>query len=366
MDGDMAGGGNWGSFPYASIPKESQFMFDANAAPLQLQLFGNGAVPAVGGTGYYNYTANSHLSAVNQERNTNNNGCLVKPLNLQMSLNNFPVENIDRLTRLSNPNAVSTGLRLSYDNNEHTSSITSGSGSMSSLPPMASFVDEVMTELDKENKEFNYYFGLQVEQLAKCMKEVKQRQIIDFLASLERGVGKKLKEKELEVEAMNRKSKELNEQIRQVALEVQSWQSLALQNQSVANSLKTKLMQLVAQNTILTREGSGDSEVENTASSQNVNAAPGSFFQSGFLSGNSMADGGLGACRLCRVKDAAVLVMPCRHLCLCADCEKNADVCPICRFPKSCSVEINISKGIQDEQKHRDADDVALQLLKQK
>ncbi|KAF0930512.1 hypothetical protein E2562_033253 [Oryza meyeriana var. granulata] len=340
MDGEMLGGGNWGS--YSSIRKESQFLFDAKAAPMQLQLFGRAAVPAVVSTGYYNYSANN-LSAMNQERNTNNDMGHEKPLNLQMSLNNFPVENVDRFARISNPNAVSTGLRLSYDNNEHTSSVTSDSGSMSLLPTMASFVDEVMTELDKENKEFNYYFGLQVEQLVKCMKEVKQRQMVEFLASLERVVGKKLKEKELEVEAMNRKSKELNEQIRQVALEIQSWQSVALHNQSVANSLKSKLMQMVAQSSNLTREGSGDSEVDNTASSQNINAAPGGFFQSGLLSINSMADGGMGACRLCSAKEAAVLVMPCRHLCLCADCEKNADVCPVCRFPKSCSVEINMS-----------------------
>ncbi|XP_015689490.1 BOI-related E3 ubiquitin-protein ligase 1-like [Oryza brachyantha] len=342
MDGKMFGGGNWGSFPYPSITKESQFLFDGKATPMQLQLFGGSAVPAVGSVGYHNYIANNHLSAMNQERNTNNDVGHEKLLNLQMSLNNFPVENAGRFARIGNPSAVSTGLRLSSDNNEHTS-ITSGNGSMPSIPVMASFVDEVMTELDKENKEFNYYFELQVQQLFKCMKEVNQRQTVEFLASLERGVGKKLKEKELELEAMNKKSKELNEQIRQVALEVQSWQSVALHNQSIANSLKSKLMQMVAQSSNLTREGSGDSEVDNSASSQNINAVPGGFFQSGLLGTNSMADGVLGSCRLCRTKEAALLVMPCRHLCLCADCDKNADVCPVCRFPKSCSVEINMS-----------------------
>uniref|UniRef100_A0A0E0JV42 RING-type domain-containing protein n=1 Tax=Oryza punctata TaxID=4537 RepID=A0A0E0JV42_ORYPU len=247
MEGEMFGSGHWGSFPYASIPKESQFLFDAKASPLQLQLFGSTAASNDGGTG-------------------------------------------------------------------------------------------------------------KVEQLVKCMKDVKQRQMVEFLASLERGVGKKLKEKELEVEAMNRKSKELNEQIRQVALEVQSWQSVALHNQSVANSLKSKLMQMVAHSSNLTREGSGDSEVDNTASSQNVNAAPGGFFQSGLLGITSMtADGGLGACRLCRTKEAAVLVMPCRHLCLCADCEKNADVCPVCRFPKTLMVIMavaNTASGAGDDHDH--------------
>lgn len=176
------------------------------------------------------------------------------------------------------------------------------------------------------------------------MKEVNQRRMISFLANLERAVGKKLREKELEAEAMNRKSKELTEQIRLVALEVQSWQSAALHNQSVANNLKSRLMQVVAQSTNLNREGSGDNE-EDMASSQHPNpGAPGGFFQSSLLGGRSTtATVGLGACRWCGGREASVLVMPCRHLCLCTDCERVSDVCPVCRFPKSGSVEINMS-----------------------
>lgn len=217
---------------------------------------------------------------------------------------------------------------------------------MSSLPARVSLVDDVMAELEKENKEISYYLRLQAEQIGKQMKEVNQRQMISFLANLERAVGKKLREKELEAEAMNRKSKELNEQIRQAAMEVQSWQSAALYNQSVANSLKSRLMQVVAQGTNLTREGTGDSEEDNAASSQNLNTgAPGGFFQSSLLGGGGggTTTVGLGACRWCGGKEASVLVMPCRHLCLCADCERVSDVCPVCRFPKSGSVEINLS-----------------------
>ena len=200
------------------------------------------------------------------------------------------------------------------------------------------------------------YYSPQAEQIGKQMKEANQRRMISFLANLERAVGKKLREKELEAEAMNRKSKELNEQIRQVAMEVQSWQSAAMYNQSVANSLKTRLMQVVAQSTNLTREGTGDSEeVDNAASSQNRDAGgaatPEGFFQSGLLGGRggrgrgttTTATVGLGACRWCGGKEASVLVMPCRHLCLCIDCERVSDVCPVCRFPKSGSVEINMS-----------------------
>uniref|UniRef100_A0A0A9DUK2 RING-type domain-containing protein n=1 Tax=Arundo donax TaxID=35708 RepID=A0A0A9DUK2_ARUDO len=353
MDGGAFGvGGHLGSSPAAypsgamenanPHPNQNQFLFNAKPAPQQLQLFGSTAVPAVGPAGYCNYTGNNHLSVMNQARNTNIDTGDEKQLKLQMSLNNYHQQDAERLARLGNPSAVSTGLKLSYKDDEHNSSITSGSGSMSSLPTNMSFVDDLMAEMEKENKEISYCLRLQAEQIGKQMKEVNQRRLISFLANLERAVGKKLREKELEAEAMNRKSKELNEQIKQVAMEVQSWQSAALYNQSVANSLKSRLMQVVAQNTNLTREGSGDSE-ENTAdSSQNVNTAPGGFFQSSVLGSKNTAVG-LGACRSCGGREASVLVMPCRHLCLCVDCERNADVCPVCQFLKSGSVEINMS-----------------------
>jgi E3 ubiquitin-protein ligase BOI-like protein len=189
-----------------------------------------------------------------------------------------------------------------------------------------------------------------MEQLSKRVKEMKQKQMVSFLASLDRGVGKKLREKELEVEAVNRKSQELNEQIRQVSMQVQSWQSAALYNEAVASSLKSQLLQVVADHANRTREGWGDSEVESAAPSQknNINAAvPGGFFESSLLLGGKNVAGGGGpaasACRWCGTKEAAVLVMPCRHLCLCADCERVADTCPVCHFPKSGSVEINMS-----------------------
>uniref|UniRef100_A0ACD5TC64 Uncharacterized protein n=1 Tax=Avena sativa TaxID=4498 RepID=A0ACD5TC64_AVESA len=349
MEGHMFGGTNWGSSPYPGSnananANENQFLFDARSAPQQLQLFGSNAV---GTSGYYNYNGNINMPVMNQVRKTSDYTVDEKKLKLQMSLNNYA----DGLACTGNSSVVSTGLKLSYEDNERNSCITSGSGSMS-LPTTTPFVNDIMTEMEKGNKEIDHYFKTQVEQLSKRVKEMEQRRMVSFLASLERGVGKKLREKELEVEAMNRKSQELNEQIRQVSMQVQSWQSAALYNESVASSLKSQLMQVVADHANRTREGCGDSEVESAAaaSAQKNNiinaAAPGGFFESSLLlGGRNVAGGGSGLmapCRWCGAKEAAVLVMPCRHLCLCADCERIADTCPVCQFPKSGSVEINM------------------------
>lgn len=120
------------------------------------------AAPTVGPAGYCNYTGNTHLPVMNQARTSNIDAGTENLLKLQMSLNDYHQQNADRLVRVGNPSAVSTGLRLSYEDDEHNSSITSGSGSMTSLPTTMSSVDDLMAELDKENKEISYYLRVQV------------------------------------------------------------------------------------------------------------------------------------------------------------------------------------------------------------
>jgi E3 ubiquitin-protein ligase BOI and related proteins len=120
------------------------------------------AVPAVAPAGYYIYTGTNPLSVMNQARNASIDRGDDKQLKLQMSLNNCHPEEAGQLVRMGNPGAVSTGLRLSYEDDERNSSITSRGASLSSLPTTMSFADDLMAQMDKENKEMGHYLKLQV------------------------------------------------------------------------------------------------------------------------------------------------------------------------------------------------------------
>ncbi|KAE8736348.1 ATP binding protein [Hibiscus syriacus] len=168
---------------------------------------------------------------------------------------------------IPNPNAVSTGLRLSYDDDdERNSTVTSGSGSMAHGPSMIlSLGDNIRSELDRQKQEFDQYIKIQEEHLTKGIRDMKQKHVASF-AAIEKGISKKLREKDIELETVNNKNRGLVERIKQVTAEVQNWHYRAKYNESVVNLLKSNLQQVISQGPQQVKEGFGDSEVDDAAS----------------------------------------------------------------------------------------------------
>ena len=176
------------------------------------------------------------------------------------------------------------------------------------------------------------------------IRDMKQRHMASFLASIEKGVGKKLREKDIELETMNRKNKELAERIKQVATEAQNWHLRAKYSDSVVNVLKSNLQQAISQGAEQGKEGFGDSEVDDAASY----IGPNNFLSIPVVAANSVSRNHHGMnekmiCRACKAKEMSILLMPCRHLCLCKDCDVLISVCPVCQVTKTAGVQVYLS-----------------------
>lgn len=173
---------------------------------------------------------------------------------------------------------------------------------------------------------------------------MKQRHAAAFLAAIEKGVNKKLQEKDLEIDSMNRKNKELLEKIKQAAMEAQNWHYRAKYNESVVNVLKSNLQQAISQGADQGKEGFGDSEVDDAASyidPNNYLNIPGGSAKPQSRNYQAMKEHLI--CRACKVKEVSMLLMPCRHLCLCRDCDMIVGVCPVCQLIKTNSVQVYLS-----------------------
>ncbi|KAL9390305.1 hypothetical protein Peur_018910 [Populus x canadensis] len=339
-------GGNNGNSLLPVFMDENHIPYQTNASN-QLQLFGNLAAGC--SIDPVNYFGNEHgtpiLRANKRGREAEDFGRQQK---LQISLNyNICQDEADRSASIPNPNPnpVSTGLRLSYDDDEHNSSITSASGSMSAAPSIIlSLGDNIRTELDRQNDEFDQYIKIQEEYLAKGVRDLKQRHISSLLAAMEKGVSKKLQEKDREIENINRKNKDLIERIRQVAAEAQNWHYRAKYNESVVNVLKSNLQQAISQGADQGKEGFGDNEIDDAASYIEPNnylnfsgdpAKPLPWNYQGLKEHVT--------CRACKTREVSMLLMPCRHLCLCKECDALINVCPVCRLIKTNSFQVFLS-----------------------
>lgn len=264
---------------------------------------------------------------------------------LHFSLNqNTYHDEADQAASIPIQNPVSTGLRLSYDDDERNSSITSASGSMTASPPIIlSLGDNLMNELDRQKEEFDQYIKIQEENLVKGVKDIKQRQMVSFLTAIEKNVGKKLHEKDIEIENINRKNKELMEKIKQVAADAQSWHYKAKYNESLVNTLKTNLQQALSQGAEQMKEGFGESDIDDTASYLHPTNFLGVPSVPSVPVKKTLAKNGNMICRVCNMKEVSFLLMPCRHLCLCNDCEGMVFSCPVCQLTKTAGVQVYLS-----------------------
>ncbi|GFP79908.1 boi-related E3 ubiquitin-protein ligase 1 [Phtheirospermum japonicum] len=229
-----------------------------------------------------------------------------------------------------NPNLVSTGLRLFCEKNEHSSSVNSITceNVKNTHPGVFSLGSTIKTEINRQTEELCQYIKHQEENISKGGRELNQRHTISLFNALEKAVNKKMHEKDLQIENANRKNKELEDRIKQVTMEAQSWHNRSKHNESVANVLKSNIQQIMEQGLTQGCEGFGDSEVDVAVSCMN---RPGI---------NSSCENQRLKCRACQSEQVSILLFPCRHLCLCADCEGLVDVCPVCQVTKTASFPV--------------------------
>ncbi|XP_042478753.1 BOI-related E3 ubiquitin-protein ligase 1-like [Macadamia integrifolia] len=236
--------------------------------------------------------------------------------------NNSQISSVDFLQRRS----VSTGLGLSLDDRRMASSGDS--------PGFSLLDDEIERELQRQDAELDRFVKLQGERLKQAILEKVQANQLQTLSFAEERILQKLREKEAEMEDINRKNMELEERMKQLSVEAGSWQQRAKCNEHMITTLKFNLQQVFAQSRD-SKEGCGDSEVDDTASCCNGGAID---FNLVTKENKDLKE--LMTCKVCRVNEVCILLLPCRHLCLCKDCESKLNFCPLCHYSKLYSMEV--------------------------
>eukprot|EP00262_Sarcandra_glabra_P017461 TRINITY_DN5994_c0_g4_i1.p1 TRINITY_DN5994_c0_g4~~TRINITY_DN5994_c0_g4_i1.p1 ORF type:complete len:342 (+),score=7.35 TRINITY_DN5994_c0_g4_i1:242-1267(+) len=243
--------------------------------------------------------------------------------------------NLPKVREKSAASAISTGLQLSYEANRlNESRGTSTSGR--SQPLVSNLSQDVISYLYHQNIEVDTLIQLQNEKLRSELEETRKRHCRSLLSVLEQQIAKRIKEKETELENANRRNAELEEKVKQMIAENQIWFNVAKNNEAIVTNLRTSLEQILIQNSAQTKEGYGDTDCIATALEDDAGSCCYEEKTGPEISGRK-------TCKVCHENDVSVLLLPCRHLCLCKDCESKNESCPICNSVKNASLQIFMS-----------------------
>lgn len=188
-------------------------------------------------------------------------------------------------------------------------------------PPLSFLGEDISFAIRQQQLEVDRFVSLQTEKVRRELWERRRLHSRRIAGAVERWVARRVRAKEEEIERMGRLNAALEERVRSLCAENQIWRELAQANEAAANALRADLEQVLAQG-----ETAGD-DAESWCDNF----------------GGAVPAAGRRLCRLCGAAEPSVLLLPCRHLCLCAACGPAVASCPVCTCDKNGSVNVNIS-----------------------
>ena len=179
---------------------------------------------------------------------------------------------------------------------------------------------------------------MQAQKMWTTLAEQRQSQTRLIVSAVEARAAKRLKAKDEEIERIRSMNWALEERLRNLFMEAQMWRDVAQSHEATANVLRGDLQRALDSQAV--RGGGSDDGQEDDAESccWGENQVPLCAEEVG-----TPAPTGVGRCKGCGDGGAVVLLLPCRHLCVCAPCAAAAQACPSCGCAKNGSVCVNFS-----------------------
>ncbi|CAN0901979.1 Probable BOI-related E3 ubiquitin-protein ligase 3 [Linum grandiflorum] len=201
-------------------------------------------------------------------------------------------------------------------------------------PPQISFLGQDFSfQIQQQQIDADRLISLHMEKVRGELEEERRRQARRIIQVIEEGMVKRLKAKEEEIKKIGKLNWALEEKVKSLCIENQIWRDLAQTNEATANALRSNLEKVL---------DGGAAAVDDAQSCCGSNRPE---EEDDAVTGGRRGEEErtMRMCRKCGEEESCVLLLPCRHLCLCSGCESTIYCCPICHAAKNASFHVNMS-----------------------
>lgn len=195
--------------------------------------------------------------------------------------------------------------------------------------------DCLAAQVERQRQDIDQYIEVQNERLRASLQQQRKQQLAFLIRGLEAKAGLLLRQKEDDIAKAKRKTEELEDWLRRVEMEKQTWQRMAKEKEALALALNNTLEQMMREKLCFSSAAAEDAE-SCCDFSVPINASDEEKIERERERERKIS------CKACNFRDSCVLILPCRHLSSCKACYPLLDSCPVCKSVKKASIEVNM------------------------
>ncbi|KAI0495250.1 hypothetical protein KFK09_025400 [Dendrobium nobile] len=237
------------------------------------------------------------------------------------------------------------------------SMVMNAAASASAAAAAADFhVNEHISYLDSANsmafnvaetnhtEEFDRFLRMQIEQLKSTLQQQWKQQLSYISVNLEAKFIKLLMQKDKDLAEQKKVAMRLVKILQKTLSEKEKWEKIARKLNSIASALNQTLQQV--QKPCFSSSGEINREEERAScfrSPKEEEEEDDDDEPSAKRRKVINSHGSSSLCQICSSSSACLLILPCRHLCLCKQCEVLHCRCPVCKCVKKETMEVLFS-----------------------
>ncbi|KAG9156380.1 hypothetical protein Leryth_009250 [Lithospermum erythrorhizon] len=199
---------------------------------------------------------------------------------------------------------------------------------------MVPFSQNLASLVEKQRVEIDRLVILQNERLKWALQEQRKQQLSLIMKKYEAKIEYLLRQKDEEIARALNKKMALEDFMKRVESENQVWQKIAKDNEETVVSLNNTIEQLresACLSTNVVEDAESCCENREFRATESILEAD--------KGGNLEQISKKVLCKGCNIRSSCIIILPCRHLCLCQSCEAFLHSCPVCGTEKKATIQ---------------------------